>query len=211
MRTDQLIAELSTDPRRLASPAIRIGLAIAAGWLMALAGMLLILGVPLQELRHTGMASFAVKFGYTVALASLSVMAAIAAGRPGGKSARRVALIAVPIVLLSFVAMLELATTDATARTEMLFGTAYGDCVKSVVLASAPVFISLVVGYRVLAPIRLSLAGFLIGLSAGAAGAAAFSLYCHETSTAFLIAAYTPAMLVPAILGAIGGQFLLKW
>jgi hypothetical protein len=211
MRTDQLIAELSMNPHRQGNPQLRIIMAIALGWLVALAGLLVFLGPPLQELEHTGMASFAVKLGYTVALTSLSVMAAIAAGRPGSKLAGPVALIIFPIILLSLVAMLELGTADAVARREMLVGTAYMNCVKSVVLASMPVFVGLVMAYRILAPTRLSVAGFLIGLSAGSAGAAAFALYCHESSSAFLIAAYTPAILIPAVIGAISGPILLKW
>ena len=211
MRTDLLIAELASGHRPPGNPHRRIAIAIATGWLIALAGLLLFLGMPLQELRHTGMASFAVKLGYTVSLAILSVMAAIAAGRPGSRLAGPVSLIAVPVTMLLLVALLELATTDAATRHELMFGSAYGDCVKSVVLASVPVFVSLVWGYRTLAPTRLPAAGFLIGLSAGAAGATAFALYCHETSAAFLVAAYSPAMLIPAVIGAICGPILLKW
>lgn len=211
MRTDQLIAELASDHRPPGNPQIRIMAAIAAGWLFALIGLLIFLGFPLQELKHTGMASFAVKLGYTVSLAILSVMAAIAAGRPGSRLAGPVSLIAIPVAMLIFVAMLELVTTDATSRHEMMFGSAYGDCFRSVVLASMPVFVSLVWGYRALAPTRPPVAGFLIGLSAGAAGAAAFALYCHEGSAAFLVTAYTPAMLITAVIGAICGRVLLKW
>jgi hypothetical protein len=211
MRTDQLIAELAQVQRPTGNPQLRIAVAIAAGWLMSLAGLLMFLGPPLQEMQHTGIASFAVKLGYTVALASLSVMAAIAAGRPGSKLSGPVAVIAIPIILLSFVALLELGPADAEARRAMLFGTAYLDCIKSVALASLPVFVMLAWSYRILAPTRPPLAGFLIGLSAGAAGAVAFALYCHEASASFLIAAYTPAMLIPALLGAVGGRLLFKW
>lgn len=211
MRTDQLIAELAESQRPPGNAQIRVSVALAAGWLVSLAGLFLILGQPLREMEHTGVASFAVKLGYTVALAILSVMAAITAGRPGSTLARPIGLIAIPIIMLSLVALLELGPADAAARRAMLFGTTYVDCVKSVFLASLPVFIALVWGYRALAPTRLPVAGFLIGLSAGAAGAVAFTLYCHETSAAFLAGAYTPAMLIPALLGAIGGRLLLKW
>jgi len=211
MRTDQLIAELAASQRPTGNAQGRIATALAAGWLVSIAGLFLFLGPPLQEMRHTGIASFAVKLGYTVAFAILSVMAAIAAGRPGRKLARPAALIVVPVIMLSFVALLELGSADPAARREMLFGTAYLDCVKSVVLASLPVFVVLVWAYRPLAPIRPPAAGFLIGLSAGAAGAVAFALYCHEPSAAFLITAYTPAMLIPALLGAAAGRPLFKW
>ena len=93
----------------------------------------------------------------------------------------------------------------------MLFGAHYWSCFASVSLASLPVFAGLIWAYRILAPTRLPLAGFLIGLSAGAAGAVAFALYCHETAAAFLLTAYTPAMLVPALLGSLVGRPLLRW
>lgn len=211
MRTDQLIAELAAGQSPPGRPQVRIAAALAAGWLVSLAGLFLFLGPPLQEMEHTGIASFAVKLGYTVALAILSVMAAITAGRPGSKLARSAALIAIPIILLSLVAVLELGSADAGARREMMVGTEYLDCVKSVALASMPVFLALVWGFRPLAPTRPPAAGFLIGLSAGAAGAVAFTLYCHEGSTTFLVTAYTPAMLIPALLGAAVGRPLLKW
>lgn len=211
MRTDQLIAELAEAYRPPNSPQVRIAVAIAVGWLISLAGLMLFLGAPLQEMQHTGIASFGVKLGYTVALASLSIMAAIAAGRPGSKLAGRVTFIAIPVIMLSIVALLELGSADVEARRTMLFGSTYLECVKSVALASLPVFVTLVWGYRILAPTRPPLAGFLIGLSAGAAGAMAFALYCHETSAAFLVAAYTPAMLFPAIIGALLGPRLLRW
>jgi len=211
MRTDQLIAELATEGAPIASPRLRVAGAIFVGWLIALAGLFVFLGPPLQEVQHTGVASFAVKLGYTFALASLSVMAAIAAGRPGSRLAGPIGLIALPIIMLSFVALLELASADAAARSGMLFGTTYLDCLKSVVLASLPVFAGLVWAYRILAPTRLPVAGFLIGLSAGSAGAVAFALYCHEATASFLVAAYTPAMLIPAFFGAIVARPLLKW
>lgn len=211
MRTEQLIAELAIGKRPAGNARLRIAAAVAVGWLVSLAGLFLILGPPLQEMEHTGIASFAVKLGYTVALASLSVMAAIAAGRPGSKLSGPAALIAFPVVLLGFVALLEFGSADASARQAMLFGTDYLGCVASVVLASLPVFISLLWGYRILAPTRLPVAGFMIGLSSGAAGAVAFTLYCHESSAAFLIAAYSPAILIPALIGAVGGRLLLRW
>lgn len=211
MRTDQLIAELATGDAPIARPRLRVACAIFVGWLIALAGLFVFLGPPLQEVQHTGIASFAVKLGYSFALASLSAMAAIAAGRPGKRLAGPIALIALPTVMLSFVAMLELASADAAIRSGMLFGTTYLDCVVSVVLASLPVFAGLIWAYRILAPTRLPVAGFLIGLSAGSTGAVAFALYCHEATASFLVAAYTPAMLITALFGAIVARPLLKW
>lgn len=209
--TDRLIAELASAQRAPRNPRRRIVLAIATGWIASLAALMIFVGSPLQELRHTGMASFAVKLGYTLSLGWLSVTAAFAAGRPGTRISGPISLIGLPLALLALVTALELSTTDSSARHAMLFGSAYSDCFLSVMLASIPIFGSLVWAYQPLAPTRLRLAGFLIGLSAGSAGALAFALYCHEPSAAFLLTAYTPAMLVPALAGAAAGRLLLKW
>ena len=211
MKTEQLIAELAARREPVPDPRLRVGAAIGAGWLAALAGMLVFLGPPLQELRHTGIAAFAVKIGYTFALAALAALAAIAAGRPGRRLLGPVMLIAMPAIILAFIAVLELSAAAGSERTNMIAGKSYWDCVQSVVLASVPVFLGMIWAYRILAPTKLPLAGFLVGLSAGAAGAMAFSLYCHEAATAFLLAAYTPAMLVPAFIGAIAARPLFKW
>lgn len=211
MRTERLIAELAASHRPVADPRLRVGAAIGAGWLAALAGMLVFFGAPLQELRHTGIAAFGIKIGYTFALAAFAAMAAIAAGRPGRRLLGPVMLIAMPAIILALIAILEFSAATESGRAKMIAGTSYWDCVQSVVLASVPVFLGMVWAYRILAPTRLPLAGFLVGLSAGAAGAMAFSLYCHEASAAFLLAAYTPAMLVPAFIGAIAARPLFRW
>ena len=165
----------------------------------------------MAAVAHTGAAAFATKLSYSLALAVLSVIAAVAAGQPGRNASGSIALIAVPVVLLFGVAVIELTSSDRSAWNSMLFGAHYWSCFASVSLASLPVFAGLIWAYRILAPTRLPLAGFLIGLSAGAAGAVAFALYCHETAAAFLLTAYTPAMLVPALLGSLVGRPLLRW
>ncbi|HXG80920.1 MAG TPA: DUF1109 domain-containing protein [Sphingomicrobium sp.] len=211
MRTDQLIAQLASGPAVRTRPVLRIALAIGVGWLVALVGLAMVEGAPMAAVEHTGAAAFAVKLGYTLALASLAALAAIAAGRPGRRLSGPVMLIAIPLLLVLGIASIELATSDPTRWSGMMRGATYWSCFTSVVVASLPVFVGMVWAYRTLAPTRLALAGFLIGLSAGAAGALAFALYCHETTAAFLLTAYTPAMLVTALLGMAVARPLLRW
>jgi hypothetical protein len=93
----------------------------------------------------------------------------------------------------------------------LLFGSTFLRCLTAVSLASIPILAAMLWAYRILAPTRLPLAGFLAGLSAGAAAAVAYALYCTETTASFLIGSYTPAILVPAIVGALLGSRLLRW
>lgn len=211
MRTDQLIDQLASDREPPARPRLRLAFALGVGWLVALVAFVVVLGSPLTMVEHTGVAPFAVKFGYALALTALSIGAAFAAGQPGRELTRPVAIILLPIAVISGIAMLELASTDPSAWQRLVFGTTYADCILSVSLASIPVLAAIYWAYRELAPTRLALSGFLIGLSAGAAGAVAFTFYCHETAAAFLLAAYTPAMLIPASIGALLSRPLLRW
>lgn len=210
-RTDQLIAELASSQAPTARPRLRIAGAIIAGWLAAVAGLAMMEGPPLAAVAHTGAAAFAVKLGYSLALASLSAIAAIAAGRPGRTVSSPIAMMALPLLVLLAVALVELTSADRAAWAGMLFGSHYWNCFASVSLASLPVLAGMLWAFRTLAPTQLALAGFLVGLSAGATGAVAFALYCHEATASFLVTAYTPAMLVPAAIGALLGARLLRW
>jgi hypothetical protein len=211
MRTDQLIEQLALDREPSVRPRLRLAFALAMGWLVALAALVVVLGSPLTMVEHTGAAPFAVKFGYALALTALSVAAAFAAGHPGRELTRPVAIVLLPIAVISGVAMIELASTDRSAWQGLFFGTTYANCILSVALASVPVLVAIFWAYRQLAPTHLALSGFLIGLGSGAAGAVAFAFFCHETSAAFLLAAYTPAMLIPAVAGALLSRPLLRW
>lgn len=211
MHTDDLIAELAAQPLPTTSPAARLAIGMIAGWAVALLGFVLVLGSPLAAVSETGPMPFALKLGYALALTLICAAIALAAGRPGQSLRPRVMLIILPVAVIAAATALELSYTPSSGWDFLLFGSTTVHCVVSIAIASVPVFIGLVWAFRILAPTQLRLAGFLTGLSAGAAGALAFALYCEEKNASFLLASYTPAMLIPAILGALIGPRLLRW
>lgn len=211
MNTDQLIDQLSQDAQPLANPVALLTGALALAWCASLAGLMLFEGAPLHHLAQTGPAALAVKLAFAATVGGLAAKAAVAAGRPGSRLGGSVAAIGLPVLILAMVMLLELQSVAAERRDNLLFGTSYWQCIASVTLASLPILGGLMLAYRRLAPTRLSLAGFLVGLSAGAFGALAFALFCHESAASFLLTAYTPAMLIPALLGALGARILLRW
>jgi hypothetical protein len=211
MRTDELIAELARSPWPRVRPAMRMAAAMLGGWAVALAGLVIVLGPPLAAVPDTGVLPFGVKTGFTFALALLSAFAAIAAGRPGQRLAPRAALLALPLVIVATLAALELGSTPREAWGGLLFGSTFETCVTAIALASVPVFFGTVWAYRVLAPTAPAVAGLLAGLSSGAAAAVAYALYCPETTASFLLASYTPGLLIPAVAGALLGPRLLRW
>ncbi len=211
MRTNDLIAELAQSPW----PAVRTGLRIAAatigGWLVALAGLVLVLGSPMQSVALTGAMPFATKMGYPLALAVLSIVAVVAAGRPGQRLSQRVGLTLLPLAVVAVAAGTELASTDPAEWRALFLGSTFLTCLTAITLASLPVLAGMLWAYRLLAPTRLRLAGFLAGLGSGAAAAVAYALYCPETTASFLIGSYTPAIFVPALAGALLGPRMLRW
>ena len=211
MRTDDLIAELAARPRPSTRPAIRLAFAIIAGWAVALIGFVLVLGPPMAVVAQTGTTPFALKLGYTLALAIISAAVALAAGRPGQRLKPRSMLIGLPVAVIVAATTLELGSTPSASWDSLLFGPTSADCIAAIALASLPVFIGVMWAFRVLAPTKLALAGFLGGLCAGATGAVAWALYCPETTASFLLASYTPGMLIPALIGAVLGPRLLRW
>lgn len=211
MHTDELIADLATRPSPLVRPGLRLVMAMAAGWTFAFAGLVIVRGSPLAAVAQTGVTPFALKFGYSLALAMLAGTAAFAAGRPGQSPWGRAMLIALPFAVIFVSAVLELAERPRAEWAAMLFGSSFVGCIAAISITSLPVFGALIWAFRELAPIRPSTAGFLIGLSAGASGAVAYALYCDETTASFLLASYTAGVLVPAIVGAVLGPRLLRW
>jgi hypothetical protein len=211
MRTDDLIAELSKSPWPTMRPGPRIAVATIGGWLVALTGLMLVFGSPMKSVALTGAMPFATKMGYPLALAALALLALVAAGRPGQRLSPRVGLILVPIAVLLIAVGTELVPTAPAGWPALLFGTTFLRCLTAVTLASMPILAAMLWAYRILAPTQLALAGFLAGLGAGAAAAVAYALYCPETTASFLVGSYTPAILMPAIFGALLGPRLLRW
>lgn len=211
MRTDDLIAELAAKPWPATRPAIRLAFAMTVGWVAALAGLIIALGAPLAAVGETGAMPFALKLGYTTALTFITAALALAVGKPGQRLGPRLLLVGLPVAIIAGAATLELASIPLTAWDGLMFGSTFTTCVSAISIASLPVLAAVIWAMRVLAPTRLMLAGFISGLSAGAAGAVAYALYCPETTASFLMASYTPGILIPAVIGAVLGPRLLRW
>lgn len=211
MRTDELIAALAADDSRPGWVTGRIGAVLALGVAAALAGLWIALGPPLAARPGPWEAASLGKALYPLALALVAVAAGVQAGRPGADSTNRIRLLAVPLLAVAGVAALDMAAQPPDHWAALLFGSTFWTCLAAVAAASVPVFAGLAWAFRLLAPTQPRLAGFLIGLASGAAGALAYAFYCPELSPAFLLGAYTPAMLAPALAGAAAGPRLLQW
>jgi hypothetical protein len=64
---------------------------------------------------------------------------------------------------------------------------------------------------RSLAPTRLTLAGAVAGLLAGAAGTFIYAFHCNESAAPFVVIWYTLGIAAVGVLGALMGRSLLRW
>lgn len=211
MDTGRLIASLAEHPLRPGRPAGRIAAALVAGAILALAALWLAFGSPIALVAARWSAASAWKVLYPASIAALAASAALQAGRPGANARWRALLILAPVVAVAWASLIDLFAAPAGRWPDLLFGSTLVTCLASVALTSAPVFAGLLWAFRLLAPVEPRTAGFLVGLASGGSAAAAYAFYCPELTPAFLLGAYTPAMLIPAIAGAIAGPRLLRW
>jgi hypothetical protein len=211
--TDELIASLATNvtPVAFATSAWRLAAGIAAGALLAFLGIVLIVGAPFAAVATTGIAAFAMKLSYAIAMTVLAASLLHGAGRPGQHTGLRHVWLLLPPLVVGAVALLEQASAPPQAAQGLFFGSSWQACLASVTLMSVPVFVGLLWSFRRLAPTQLWLAGGLAGLASGAAASVVYALYCPETSASFLISWYTLGMALAASAGALVGPKLLRW
>lgn len=83
-------------------------------------------------------------------------------------------------------------------------------CPFNIGALSIPVFAMLCRTLRRAAPTNLRVAACAAGLMSGAIAAFAYCLFCTESSVSFVTTWYTLGMLLPAVVGAVFGNTLLR-
>jgi len=212
MRTDDLIAQLSSGLEPVKSGAVTRLLAGAA--IMGIAGsalLLLVLIGPRHDLAsamaHPGMWT---KLAYTFAIAAFGLWLVERAGRPGAEMTRPVMALALPLLAIVLLAGLQMSAPDAN-RTGLVMGHSSRVCAALVTLTALPTLAATFWALRRLAPTRLTLAGAGAGLFAGAAGAFVYCFHCTEEAAPFIAIWYTLGIVVVTGLGALLGRSLLRW
>lgn len=213
MKTDDLINMLATSPTPVASGAGARRLAMALGWGLFGATLLmaLLLGVRADLAQALRMPMFWAKLG-TPALATLAALQlAQRLGVPGVRPGRAPLVLAALLVLAWGGAAAVLLGTAPEARMQLVFGATWKTCPFNIALLSMPPFIAMFWALKGYAPTRPALAGASAGLMAGTAGAAVYALHCPEMAAPFLGTWYVLGMLLPTLLGAAFGARLLRW
>jgi hypothetical protein len=213
VKTEDLIEVLASDaapsPGQTVSRTLILGLALGAA--VSIAVMVLWFGVrpDLMDAMRTG--PFWMKFAYALSVAALGFGLIDRLARPGGDGGVFGPLLLAPLAVMTVLAMYQLTGAPEEQRMKLVLGSMYEICTLNIVVVSAPIFLGLFWAMRSLAPTRLTLAGAVAGMLAGAAGTFIYAFHCNESAAPFVAIWYTLGIAAVGVLGALLGRSLLRW
>ena len=212
MTTDDLILVLAAKVQKVprGAAARRIAIGLAAGGLVTLAFVASMLG--LRDLAVAARTfSFWMKAAYCVSLLAAALLLLARAARPEGRMGGRPWVLLAPVALLAGVVAREMVATPSVAWEAMWLGQSWRVCPWLVLMLAIPIFLGLAWAFRRLAPTRLTTAGAVAGLVAGAWSATLYGLHCPEVSALFVLTWYTLGIALAAAGGALLGPRLMRW
>lgn len=213
MKTDDLISMLVTGvqpiDRRL--PEKRLGAVVLLGLSVAMLCVVSFFGIRVDIAHVVSTITFWVKAGLPLCVMIGALFMLNRLARPGMTAGAGGLWIVVALVALWAVAFSVLANAEPGVRSGLLLGRTWRTCAPSVAMLSIPGFIAAFWALRGLAPTRLRMAGACCGMLAGALGCLAYCLHCPEMEVPFWAVWYVLGMLLPTVLGALVGPWLLRW
>ena len=213
MKTDDLINLLANGRLTLDAHAATYRLGLATGW--GFAGTTLLMAVlfgvraDLAQAAHLPM--FWAKLIVPAVAAATALYFAQQVSHPGARGGQAPLIIGALLVLTEVAAATVLWSALPDARLALLLGTTWKVCAVSIALLSLPLLAGILWALRGLAPTRPVLTGAAAGLFAGTGATAVYALHCPEMAAAFLGIWYVMGIAVSVLLGALGGNRVLRW
>ncbi|MCG2576866.1 DUF1109 domain-containing protein [Dechloromonas sp. XY25] len=213
MKTDDLITMLASGAVAVDGPPAAQRYMASIGWGALGAGLLMLL---LLQIRHDLaqailLPMFWVKIGFVASLAAAGLFAALRLSRPGAKIDWVPVALGLPVLGIWGIAAFALIEAEPLERSKLFFGDTWKTCPLLIALLSIPVFAAVMRAMKNLAPTRLRLAGFAAGLLSGAVAAVVYCLHCPEMGAPFVGFWYLLGTLIPAGIGALLGDKILRW
>jgi hypothetical protein len=206
---DRLVGELRPVGRHTVIERMLVGL--GGGVITSAVLMLLWLGPrpDLMPAMETG--AFWVKLAYALTLSLLGLWATLRLARPAGEASAAGIAAALAVAALAVLAVVQFSGSGGDERVRLVVGSTALGCPWNIVALSVPVFIGIVWAMRGLAPTRLTYAGAVAGLAAGAWGALVYSFHCYESGMPFIALWYSAGIVIAGAIGAALGRYVLRW
>jgi hypothetical protein len=211
MRTDDLIGLLAqgAGASEPAGDARRMGLGAMLVLPVMVVAVALVLG--LLPMSAWPASSTVTKLGYALVLMAGGLFLLRQAGRPGVAVALPLALVAGVLAVAAAVGTADLLRQPAADWTRHILGHSAPFCPVAILILSLPALAAMLWAARLLAPVRLRLAGAAAGLAAGGLAALAYSLGCTEGALTFVAIWYTGGVVLATALGAAVAPLVLRW
>jgi hypothetical protein len=213
MKTDDLVALLSTNPEPVdRSSVVRtLCVALAAGTIVALAIAFVGLGVRTDLMTPRALAFLVLKLAFTVGIVGLALVYLTRLARPGGERRTPSFLVAMPFLVIVFLAAISLWFAPSSHWNKMIVGDEWLECLLSIPIIAIVPFAIAIWAVRRAAPTNLARTGAFAGLIAGGVSAMAYALHCTDDSLPFVAVWYGGTIVLCTLAGAALGPRLLRW
>lgn len=213
MKTDDLVALLSTNPEPVDRGVVvrTLLVALGAGSILALGITIFGLGVRPDIMMYGALSFVVAKVSFAVGIFSLAFINLAKLARPGGERKPRSYLVAVPFFVIVALAVISLGLAPSSHWNKMIVGDEWLECLVFIpVIAILPFAVS-IWAVRKAAPTNLVRAGAFAGLVAGGVSAMAYALHCTGDSLPFVAVWYGGTIVLCTLAGAALGPRLLRW
>jgi len=213
VKTDDLVKMISTNLEAVDSREAPRLIFISAGLgaAVALAAMMLFLGIRTDLLEQHALLFVMVKSAFAGAIIGISLANLTRIARPGGERLVSFTLGLSPFGVALVAASVSLALAPLSDWKAMIVGQNWLLCLVCIPLNAIVPFAGIIWAMRQLAPTNLTLAGAMAGRAAGGISAFAYALHCTDDSFPFIALWYGLTIALCAVLGGVVGPRLLRW
>ena len=213
MKTDDLVAMLSTnvEPTGRGLVARTIAIAVAAGAALALGFVLVGLGVRADLTATRATAFLLLKVAFALAVIGMAMRYLTKLARPGAERGMSPLAIAMPFAAVALLGAISLGLTPSSHWDRMVLGDEWLECLLSIPIIAIVPFAVTILAVRRAAPTDLVRTGAVAGLVAGGVSAMAYALHCTDDSLLFVAVWYGGTIALCTLAGAALGPRLLRW
>jgi hypothetical protein len=213
MKTDELVALLSTNPEPVDRWLVRrtLYVALAAGLIVSLGLALVGLGIRSDLTMARALIFLGVKLCFAVGIVSLALVYLTRLARPGGERKAPYFQVAMPFLVIVVLAAISLVLAPSSHWDKMVVGDQWLECLLSIPIIAIVPFATIIWAVRRAAPTNLVRTGTFVGLVAGGVSAIAYALHCTDDSLPFVAVWYGGTIVLCTLAGAALGPRLLRW
>jgi len=213
MKTDDLVAMLSTNVEPVGRGLVvrTIAIAVAAGAALALAFVLVGLGVRADLTATRATAFLLLKVAFALAVIGMAMRYLTKLARPGAERGMSPLAIAMPFAAIALLGAISLGIAPSSHWDRMVLGEEWLECLLSIPIIAIVPFAITIFALRRAAPTNLVRTGAVAGLAAGGISAMAYTLHCTDDSLPFVAVWYGGTIVLCTLAGAALGPRLLRW